>query len=921
MSGQRSPAGGANKWLVMPVAEEPLAFLFTDIEGSTARWEAHPDAMREAIARHDELMRTAIQAHGGKVFKTVGDAFCAVFPSNADAVSAAADAQRAIAASDWSAIDGLRVRMAINFGPAEERGHDYFGPTLNRVARLLSVAYGGQVLLTDEGARGLDALGERVSLRDLGFHRLKDLPQPQKIYQLLAKGLRVEFPPVRSVESHPTNIPRQLTTFLGREEELAALTDMVTSTHLVTITGAGGVGKTQTALHAAIRVHDRFADGAWLVELAALSGGELVPGAIAAVFGIEELSRDRPLIDDITFALKGKHALIVFDNCEHVVTAVAKTVEHLLKNCPNLTILATSREPLAISAERTFRMPTLPENTAVELFAERARAANSKFLLTEANRNIVAEIVRRLDGIPLAIELAASRVKVLRVEQINSGLQQRFKLLTGGSRTALPRQQTLQALIGWSYDLLSDAERSMLCQLAVFRGGCTLPAVFEVCADERYPEWDAISLLESLVEKSLVVVESSEIETRYRLLESTREYALARLNEDRELAEAAIDRHARFFAEESARAFDSFWETNSQEWEAAMQPDLDNYRAAIDALLSGRDVVAGVKLVANVTPARLYEILDMLARAAAIPPSELPREVYGRLQVARARRGGDEGVTYEFAAEALEIFSATENVPLRIEAQVRLAGSLFRMGKVDEAIAQCEPALALARSAGIDRLVAFAASQLALFVTEKGDAQSGMRLDEEAAGLLRSLGDRVRLRSVLINMAEVQFAAGAADDALRSVDEALSLALEAGWAERRVMVCHLNAASYLLALERIDEAYERARAALEISVRIKRGLISAIAIGHLARIAAAHGEYERAARLMGYVDAVYSGRGIVREHTEAVGYDEAMKALASQLSQERLAELLAEGAKLSQDAAVAMAMAFTLPIAAAQIPG
>jgi predicted ATPase/class 3 adenylate cyclase len=902
----------------MASPEESLAFLFTDIEGSTARWEAHPDAMRDAVARHDQLMRGAIESNRGRVFKTVGDAFCAVFPAGADAIAAAISAQRALLQSDWSAVDGLRVRMAINCGPVEERGEDYFGQTLNRVARVLGVAYGGQVLLTAEAASDLKRLDDDASLRDLGSHRLKDLPEAQKIYQLLAKGLRVEFPPLRSVESHPTNIPRQLSSFLGRETELEELTSLIGNAHLVTITGAPGVGKTQTALQAAVRLHDRYADGAWLVDFGALASGDLVPGAIASVFSIEELSRDRPLIEDITFALKGKHVLIVFDNCEHVVTEVAHTGEHLLKNCPNLTIVATSREPLAISAERTFRLPTLPESTAIELFAERARAANSSFAITPANQSVVADIVRRLDGIPLAIELAASRVKILRVEQINAGLQQRFKLLTGGSRTALPRQQTLQALIGWSYDLLSDAERSMLRQLAIFRGGWTLPAVFDVCSDDRYPEWDAIALLESLAEKSLAVVDANENETRYRLLESTREYALARLHEDPEQAAVVTANHATFFFEESTRAFDSFWATNVYEWDSALRPDFGNFRAAIDTLLGDNgNVVDGVSLIANLTLAhtRLYEIDELLERASAVPASELPPLVYGRLQFARALRGGEQGNTYEHAKRAVELLGDSPNVVLRAEAQVRLAGALFRMGRVADAIAQCEPGLELARSSGLERLIAFALAQMALFVTVNGDARRGIALNEEAAQTLRALEDGGRLRSVLINMAEVQFAAGDAESALRSVDEALALALDAGGLEHSVMVCHINAAGYLLSLGRFEEASERARAAIEIGVRIKRGFVVAIAVGHIGEIAAAFGDFERAATLIGYVDAFYETRGIVREPTEAFVRDAAMRAIAAGLVEERRAALFAEGAQLSPEAAVRLAMGFTLPAA------
>jgi tetratricopeptide (TPR) repeat protein len=444
--------------------------------------------------------------------------------------------------------------------------------------------------------------------------------------------------------------------------------------------------------------------------------------------------------------------------------------------------------------------------------------------------------------------------------------------------------------------------------------------VFDVCVDERYPEWDAISLLESLVEKSLVVVESTEIETRYRLLESTREFALSRLKESTEEAEVVVERHARFYLEESSRAFESFWDTNDQEWVAALQPDLGNYREAIETSLRKKsDEAAAVTLVANLTPARLYEIEELLSRVATIPSSELPPDVNGRLQLARAWRGGNrqDESAFECASLAVELLSSTDHRALLAEARGRLGNALLRMGRVEDAVAQGEPALEVAREVGFARLVAWAASQLALFVAAKGDTQRGIALHEEAAELLRSLDDRGRLRGTLINMAEVQFAGGDAEGALESVNEALALALETGGVEHSVMICHVNAASYLLALGRFAEACERARAAVEIGVRIKRGFVVAIAVGHLGEISAAFGDYERAARLIGYVDALYATRGIVREPTEAFARDAAMQSIAAAMPQERCTALLEEGSKLSQDAAVRLAMEFTLPTAAA----
>lgn len=475
-----------------------LTFLFTDIEGSTKLWEADPEGMSTVLARHDALMRAAIEASNGAVFKTIGDAFCAAFATAPEALSAVLNAQLAIVEEPWPSEIPLRVRMSLHTGAVEQRDGDYFGPPLNRTARLLSTGHGGQVLLsqtTYELVR--DSLPPDVSLRDLGSHRLKDLARPEQVYQLVHPKLPSTFSPIRSLSSYSNNLPQQLTSFIGREREIADLEELLSKTRLLTLTGSGGSGKSRLSLQVAADSLDDFPDGAWFVELASLSDPGLIPQTIASVLGLKEQS-DRPMVQTITQSLKDKRLLLILDNCEHLLDTTAEIAEALIRQCLGVKILASSREALSIAGEQAYRVPSLslpdpkqqqtPESLSqyesVRLFIDRALLSRADFQVTNRSAPALASICTRLDGIPLAIELAAARVRSLSLEEIDDRLGQRFRLLTGGSRTALPRQQTLRSLIDWSYDLLSDQEKLLLQRLSVFSGGWTLESAEAVCSDE-----------------------------------------------------------------------------------------------------------------------------------------------------------------------------------------------------------------------------------------------------------------------------------------------------------------------------------------------------------------------------------------------------------------------------------------------------
>ncbi len=581
-----------------------VTFLFTDIEGSTRLWDEQPNAMRPALAQHDLLLRRAIESAGGQVFKTVGDAFCAAFATPVAGLNAALAIQRDLR----TPLNGLeiRVRMGLHSGEAEARDGDYFGPALNCVARVMSAGHGGQVLLTAETAERLaDGLADGVALRDMGRFRLKGLSQLQHLFQVIAPDLPVDFPRLNTLDIAPNNLPAVLSSFIGRQTEVAGVQSRLATSRLVTLTGPGGCGKTRLALEAATRLQGNFPDGVWWIELAPLADPALVPQTIAFTLGLRE-DPNRALEKVLTDSLRPKKALLVLDNCEHLIDACAELGDTLLSVCPRLHILASSREALGITGEVAYRVPSLamadpvhlpsPADLArvesVRLFVERAAAVRPGFELTEQNATAVAQIVRRLDGIPLAIELAAARMKALSATQIAQRLDDRFRLLTGGSRTALPRQQTLRATIDWSYDLLPEPERRLFCRLAVFRGGWTLEAAEEVTSDERRTTTndridrdDVLDLLVRLVDRSLVMVEERDGEARYSRLETIRQYGCEKLEESGEL-DLLRRRHLDYFLDFAERG--DRWSRGPQslEWKRRLDSEHNNLRAALEFAFS-----------------------------------------------------------------------------------------------------------------------------------------------------------------------------------------------------------------------------------------------------------------------------------------------------------------------------------------------
>ncbi|MHB8657454.1 MAG: ATP-binding protein [Solirubrobacteraceae bacterium] len=592
----------------MAVPAGVVTLVFTDIEGSTRMWEEHPELMEVALARHDVLVRSVIESHRGYVFKTVGDGFCAAFSEAAGGVVAAVEAQRALGRERWPEPLEVRVRIGVHTGGCQERDGDYFGPTVNKVARIEAVAHGGQIVCSEEAA-GLvvdvaSSAASGLELRDLGEHRLKDLGRAQRLFQVLAPGLAREFPPLRSL-SNPrlaNNLPVLLTSFVGRGKELAEIGELLAASRVVTLTGPGGVGKSRLAIQTAAELLDGSGDGVWLVELAGLERRELVASAVAARVGVRE-QPGQALADTLVSGLAGRELLLVLDNCEHLIDECAALVAAIARACPKVSVLATSREPLAIPGERTYRVPSLSVPAggeadvgelasceAVKLFLERAVVHRPDFVLEESNAAAVGSLCRRLDGIPLAIELAAARLRSFTVQGIEARLDDRLRLLTGGERTALPRQRTLRALIDWSYDLLDEREQLTLCRLSVFPADFDIGAVEDVCSDAEIERWEIVEILASLVDKSLVQARPEGERMRYLLLESIQQYVAERLariapGQERELAV----RHASFYLAWIKDAAPGLLSGDQHGTHDALETEYPNLSAALNHLLREPD--------------------------------------------------------------------------------------------------------------------------------------------------------------------------------------------------------------------------------------------------------------------------------------------------------------------------------------------
>jgi predicted ATPase/class 3 adenylate cyclase len=746
-----------------PLPSGTVTFLFTDIEGSTALWERDRQAMAAAVERHFALLSEAVAAQNGVLFKTIGDATQAALPTVPNAIAAAIAAQLALRREDWGDLGPLRVRMAIHAGEATPKDGDYLAPALNRLARVLATGYGEQILLTDTARVLATTLPVGYALQDLGRHRLRDLIEAERIFQLCGPGIPPDFPPLKSLDQQPTNLPTQPTVLIGRERELAALRAMLAAqeTRLITLVGPGGTGKTRLALQAAAESLEHFADGVWWVPLAAVSDPENVAQAIAAPLGIRE-GPAQPLLESLASHLRSRQTLLLLDNFEHLRDA-APQIQHLLHSAPGLVMLVTSREPLRLRAEREFPVDPLPlpvadrgisvqdalAAPAVRLFVERAQARKPAFALDDANVADVVAICRRLDGLPLAIELAAARVRILTPAALLARLDQRLSILTGGARDLPERQQTLRAAIAWSYDLLVPPERAFFARLGVFAGGCTLEAAEAVCSAAGGLPLDLLDGIDSLVQKSLLRQEEGPGgDPRFTMLETIREFAQERLLELTE-ADALRQAHADTLLAlaENVNRDDLSAEVDLLN---RLEADHANFRQAIAYYTSqgAAGLAKRVRLVAALahfwrTHGHLAEgrreLEEAIAAEGDIPPAQCARAIKGAALLAEAQ--GDLDGAERLNEQVLALLRETGDLVGVADSLTGLGVIARQRGDLKTARSRHQEALDAWRRAGDEAGTAGALLDLGLIRQLEGDYVGAEPALKESLGLFRRLGD------------------------------------------------------------------------------------------------------------------------------------------------------------------------------------
>jgi predicted ATPase/class 3 adenylate cyclase/DNA-binding CsgD family transcriptional regulator len=762
-----------------------VTFLLSDVEESTRLWEADEDRAAVAIARHYELFDAAISLHGGvrPEEQGEGDSVVGAFALASDALGAALDVQRAFATEAWPTDRGLQVRIALHSGTARLRDEgNYYGPAIIRCARLRAVAHGGQILLSDV-VRDLvvDGLPDDVSLRNLGPHRLKDLGRPERVWQLCHPDIRADFPPLRSLDAVPNNLPAQLTTFLGRDAEMTTLREMLAQHRLVTLTGAGGCGKTRLAAQLGADVAGFHPGGTWWVELAGLSDPELVSAAVASAVGVRA-ELERPLIETLGEYLAGLDAFIVLDNCEQVLSSVSEFADTLLRSVPDLAVLATSREPLGIAGELAWRVPPLDPFSGEQLFVDRAALVRPGFLPDEAEIDCISRICERLDGLPLAIELAAARTRMMSPAAIAAALEDRFRLLTGGGRTAQPRQQTLEASVAWSHDLLDEPERALLRRLSVFNAGFTLEAAEVVCAYGIVDGYSVLDLLGRLVDKSLVQADTF----RYRLLETIRHYARDRLFESAE-SDQARTRHLGWFLAYAERAEPALGAADGPLWMDRLDAEHDNLQSALEWAEASGDHEAVLRLVAA---------LGLFWEARGHRHQGIGGRWYDRAlavdrgpSVARARAlwaaahmgiyGGDPSVTFARAPEALVVAEAVGDQRTAIRAGITIGYGMALIAP-QKGFAGLTDSIGRARSVGDEWAVADGLKMMTIAWAARGDYDNALGAARELAVVANRLGNKFFLAWSHASVAYVALHRGDFATARGELDTSIALCDDVG---------------------------------------------------------------------------------------------------------------------------------------------
>jgi len=969
-------------WRVAPPAknerEDPskprihlATFLFTDIEDSTKLWESAPEKMKVALQRHHAILQEAITSNGGEVFQIIGDAFCAVFTTAPSALSAAVTAQRGLHQEPWDLLFPIRVRMGIHAGEAERNSNNSpaggytSNQTMNRVARILKAGHGGQVLLslvTKELVK--DSLPANTELGDMGEHYLKNLVHPEHLFQLNIAGLPSDFPPLNTLNIPRHNLPLQLTNFIGREKEIADVIRLHEEARLVTLIGPGGTGKTRLSIEVANELLAQYADGVWMVELAPILDPLLISRTIAIAIGLRD-EPHRPVIDVLCDYLREKRLLLILDNCEHLVDACAQLADTLLHACPYIRILASSREALSIAGETSYLVPSLQlpnmqslptmeslnQCEASQLFIERALATTQHFMVTDENAFSIAQICHRLDGIPLAIELAAAKVRALSAGQIAQRLDDRFRLLTSGNRTALPRHQTLHAAIDWSYNLLSPGEQILFRRLSMFVNGWTLEAAEEVCAGDGIKSDEILDLLTQLVNKSLVIVieHSQGGETRYRMLETIRQYAREKLLEAGG-GEIVRDQHLAYFVKLAERAEPELYRSNQVYWLNKLDDELDNIRTAMESALA-TDFRSGLQLIVNLATfwevrgdireeeSWLKQLLEHYAEADSLRARALVN--YANLEGLEAL--GNLSQAQFIINQGLELSRAISDKHVEAYSLLSLGTAIALQGDLRRGIPIVEQSLALYKLLG-DKFgeanatfwlslnhndlelskaflreslrlnrelgnlsgIAYSLNTLAQRTIWGGDFSSPVQWLEEAREISRQLGRKSGEASVFEMFGTLSYWQGDYQQACAYYEESIALDEKVGisW----LPWTRVNMAYAFLRQGDIVQAIGMFRHGIQQFQKAKNVIGLVYTLEGFASLHVNQRQPERAARLFAWADATREQIGDFRPPVEQASVEKDLAAIHSKLNDTEYSKLSAEGRAMSTEQAIAYAL-------------
>ena len=886
-----------------------VTFLFTDIEDSTRLWQEHPEAMSIAHAHHDEILRKAIADNHGYVFQIVGDSFCVAFQNAIDGLNAALAAQHGL--NKHSGGLTIRARMGLHTGTAEilPDGKYEGYVTIATTQRVMSVAHGGQVLLSHTTADLLSDLPSDISLQDLGEHQLKSLRAPLRLYQLNAPDLPQEFHPLQSLNALPNNLPPQLTSFIGREKEKSETTALLTTTRMLTLIGPGGTGKTRLSIQLGEDQLINFKDGVWFVELAPLIDPANIVSTVVVMFGLREV-QTIPLLNILTDYLRGKQLLLILDNCEHLVEASARLADHLLHECPKLKIIASSREALGISGETVYRVPSLADKESTRLFVERAMKAEPRFHLTEENASSIAQICSRLDGIPLAIELAAARVKLFSPQQIAERLDDRFKLLTGGSRTALPRQQTLRALIDWSYQTLTETEQRTLRRLAVFSGSWTFEA-----AEAVVGESEAFDGLAGLVNKSLVNVEEQNGLSRYRFLETIRQYAMDKLVETGEAAESRnrhLDAMLKFIHQKRSDYLGLYMDPD---WLDQIDGERDNLRAALE-WAAANDIEKAIQLtiaigmywsIRDYITEALYWYRIILQKSESLTTLDVERaELYSMLCWDSILIGQHKEALVA-ADKAIELASKINKMRIVIFANCTKALASVFLGDLPTAQSCMQEAENLARVSGLKEELALVVStyaQVIYFSTR--DTIKAKTYMEEAIQLSGEVGFRWESAFQAFGQGRLAANLGDTETARAKFNEGAKIARHMG-NKRMVYSNRSELAHALRENNHLDEAYEIYKEVIPGWKELGHRAAVAHELECIGYILTRREEPERAINLLSAAQTIRKLIDTPRTQMENIEYEKELSTLLSMLGENNFQTQWSKGSAITMDEAIEMA--------------